>query len=410
MPEDSYTLVSILGIGDYQECRYSLDGAVSRPGRFAPLLEIDVLSARERRCSALHVLLTAEAAAIHQAAFTSELAAQHSSVSVVFHLIPKGASRGEIDTVFQKVVDIVADSPAAQDILVDITHGFRSLGLVVVSALRFATMALERTLGGILYGAFEAKDENGVAPVFDLTTLVTLDEWAAAARDFSRSYDTSGLAALVTQRRKEIQVQAKDVRDLQVLGSVLRSGLPLEAGMIANGLHHSGLAQRIQALAPPAKSVSLHLTETLRGLSLTAWIAVKADIPLTTPELKRQERLVESSLAQGDLGRALRLAREYAVNRVLVARDQAAHWLKVHVRNEASADLKAMAKLCALSSQAWHATQAIMDDRNALAHCGYDDNKIDPVAVLGRFRTEWELIRSQPDEFFRIPRSKSGKD
>ncbi len=46
-PVDTYTLICILGTGSYQECRYSLEGEVSRPGRYAPLLEIEVLLLRQ---------------------------------------------------------------------------------------------------------------------------------------------------------------------------------------------------------------------------------------------------------------------------------------------------------------------------------------------------------------------------
>lgn len=402
---DTYTLICILGTGSYQECRYSLEGEVSRPGRYAPLLEIEVLSALGSTCDSVHVLLTREAAAAHEAGFASELAARHPGVPHISHPIPLGAKREEIDEVFQTVVNIVMGTPEDTPIVVDVTHGFRSLGLVVVSALRYGAMAFERTLGSILYGAFEARDDDGVAPVFDLTALLTLDEWAAATRDFSRNYDTTGLSNLIRRSRKEIRVQKRDITDLETLGSLLRSGMPLEAGMIANGLRRSGMAERIRSLAPPAEQVSTQLTETLNTLSLTANVTAKGDIPLTASELRRQESLVENAMAQGDLGRALRLAREYLVNRVLHAQDPDAKWLLWNCRDQAYVDLRVVAKDRAASSEAWRSVQAIVEDRNALAHCGHDPDKFDLRKTAVDLAAAWESIRDQPDEFFRVPRS-----
>ena len=276
---------------------------------------------------------------------------------------------------------------------------------MVVSALRYGAMAFERTLGNILYGAFEARDDYGVAPVFDLTALLTLDEWAAATRDFSRNYDTTGLSNLIRRSRKEIRVQKRDITDLETLGSLLRSGMPLEAGMIANALRRSGMAERIRSLAPPAEQVSTQLMETLNTLSLTANVTAKGDIPLTASELRRQESLVENAMAQGDLGRALRLAREYLVNRVLHAQDPDAKWLLWSRRDQAYVDLRVVAKDRAASSEAWRSVQAIVEDRNALAHCGHDPDKFDLRQTAVDLAAAWESIRDQPDEFFRVPRS-----
>ncbi len=147
------------------------------------------------------------------------------------------------------------------------------------------------------------------------------------------------------------------------------------------------------------------MTETLNTLSLTANVTAKGDIPLTASELRRQESLVENAMAQGDLGRALRLAREYLVNRVLHAQDPDAKWLLWSRRDQAYVDLRVVAKDRAASSEAWRSVQAIVEDRNALAHCGHDPDKFDLRQTAVDLAAAWESIRDQPDEFFRVPRS-----
>ncbi len=110
-------------------------------------------------------------------------------------------------------------------------------------------------------------------------------------------------------------------------------------------------------------------------------------------------------MAQGDLGRALRLAREYLVNRVLHAQDPDAKWLLWSRRDQAYVDLRVVAKDRAASSEAWRSVQAIVEDRNALAHCGHDPDKFDLRQTAVDLAAAWESIRDQPDEFFRVPRS-----
>lgn len=399
----THALICLLGTGTYAECRYAWEGTIAGPGRFAPLLEIELLSAQGMSCAEVHALFTDESARMHEEAFRAELVARYPEVSLASQLIPRGGSRREIEQVYQIVVDLVRGLPSEHAVVVDVTHGFRSLGLIVVSALRFAVMAPPRHIEAILYGAFEARDEGGVAPVFDLSTLLTLDGWAAAARDFARSYDTAGLAELIEQRRKEIKAKRSDVTNLEALGSALRSGLPLEAGIKASRLLHSGLTQRITSLAPPAKMVATQLEDVLRQLALTSGTNRKGDILLTPAELRRQEALIDNALAQRDLGRALRLAREYLINRVLHTRDCEQNWLKVYNRNRAANDLKSFARLASTSNQTWDAVRTIMEDRNALAHCGFDGDVVDLARAEEEFAERWRMIHNQPNEFFDIP-------
>lgn len=95
--------------------------------------------------------------------------------------IPTGRNEQEIWQMFDT---LVAKLDPGDEIILDITHAFRSLPVLSLLATIFMRSAGQIQIRHILYGAFEGRDESGVTPVFDLSPFIGLLDWSQAAAQF----------------------------------------------------------------------------------------------------------------------------------------------------------------------------------------------------------------------------------
>jgi len=108
--------------------------------------------------------------------------------------IPTGSCESEIWDIFQKIIDIIKED---DEILIDITHGFRLMPVILFSAISYLESIKNVKILGIYYGAFETLGtpneienipiENRNAPIFDLTLTSTIQKWAKAAEIFEET-------------------------------------------------------------------------------------------------------------------------------------------------------------------------------------------------------------------------------
>lgn len=95
--------------------------------------------------------------------------------------IDEGKSETELWNVFQSIYDAVNEN---DEVIFDVTHGFRSIPMLALTVLNYAKSLKHINIAGIYYGAYEAKDENNVAPIFDLTVYNNILEWTNAVNTF----------------------------------------------------------------------------------------------------------------------------------------------------------------------------------------------------------------------------------
>ncbi|MFA0746189.1 TIGR02221 family CRISPR-associated protein, partial [Fervidibacter sp.] len=100
---------------------------------------------------------------------------------VEFVEIPEGRSEQELWEIFDRVASVVSEGDT---ILLDITHAFRSIPMVVFAVAAYLRRTKSVTIEHIVYGAFEARDGNNRAPIFDLTPLLDLLDWISGADFF----------------------------------------------------------------------------------------------------------------------------------------------------------------------------------------------------------------------------------
>lgn len=101
--------------------------------------------------------------------------------SVEIIRIPDGRNEEELWEVFERIYTKV---PEKSNLIIDVTHSFRSLPIVSLSIIQYLKTLKNVSVDRIVYGAYEAKDEYNIAPVFDLTPFIDIIDWSYSIYDF----------------------------------------------------------------------------------------------------------------------------------------------------------------------------------------------------------------------------------
>ncbi len=109
--------------------------------------------------------------------------------------IPTGRDDSEMWGIFDKVIEHIEEG---EEVTFDITHGLRSIPFLAFLFAAYLKSAKAVTLRAILYGALELqKENNGVAPVLDLSRFASMLDWINASDQFVETGNANRLAALL---------------------------------------------------------------------------------------------------------------------------------------------------------------------------------------------------------------------
>jgi len=122
-------------------------------------------------------------------------------------LIPIGNSEKEIWDIFSIIYNNIKQN---DEIILDVTHAFRSIPLLSIVLLNYARFLKNIEVKGIYYGAFEVlgsrdevknmKIEKRDAPIFDLTSFDKLHQWSIAADNFVNYGSSKKLCNLIYEK------------------------------------------------------------------------------------------------------------------------------------------------------------------------------------------------------------------
>jgi CRISPR-associated DxTHG motif protein len=308
--------ISFLGTGDYKEVRYKFDGLSSctrlfpsaLPVFFPDLEEVFVLvtrGSRERWWPHLEKIWP-------RAEESPRLAPVE---------IPEGGCEGELWEIFEKIVKSI---PEGSSVVFDITHSFRSLPLICLLAVAYLKSARKVHMERLIYGAYEARDQqNGVAPVFDLTPMATLLDWLFVYQRFSHSLDARGLAQLLRQIQGQAhQAQTADApRRLQGFGEIMEKFTAMlnlgRIGEILKAVPKIRGATRDTQTLHEAKNWAKPLEQIL---PLIDHVAEKIG-PTGDDDLKAHLNLAHVYFEKGFYMQAISLIREWLVSRFCLEYD-----------------------------------------------------------------------------------------
>lgn len=313
-------LITFVGAGKYEETTYLWRDPQGREhahtSPYAPVASAQALGVEQ-----IAILVTEEARAKHGAALAQAL---QGVAAVEWAPIPSGANEDEMWAIYAALGGCVA---ADEEIALDVTHGFRSLPLVVLLATAFLRVARGVQVRHILYGAYDARDQSvqpSRTPVFDLAPMFALLDWANAADRFAGQGDARDLAALLRREIPPYQAQQADgqARKRAIrLGELAKSLDEVSANLLLSRPHRAmeaaaKLRPRLEAAGNllPATQPFDELRDKISAAF--SWLALPQP---TKPQnlwanLALQRRLIRWYVERGHYLQACTLEREWLVS------------------------------------------------------------------------------------------------
>jgi CRISPR-associated DxTHG motif protein len=249
--------------------------------------------------------------------------------------IPEGRSEQELWQIFDRVASTVDEGDT---ILLDITHAFRSIPLIVFAVAAYLRRTKGVTIAHIVYGAYEARDENNRAPIFDLTPLLELLDWTGGAEALLKRGDAELIAEKMVTAHQTLRRMGTDTPEkLKPLGQKLRE--------LSQTLHLSRPREVMRIaydLLPLLEEARTEFDRWAKPFALLAGqirnelepLAFDQSDTLSRENLEKQLGLVEHYLKKGLVVQAVTLAREWVVSYVLLCRGSG-DWLSRSDREEA---------------------------------------------------------------------------
>ncbi|MFZ5809614.1 MAG: TIGR02221 family CRISPR-associated protein [Chloroflexota bacterium] len=407
-------LLTFLGTGLYEETEYCWN---DQPviSRFAPVASCKFISANQAV-----VFATSEAELAHGSSLRELLA-----IPVQFVPVPKGETETELWEIFSKVAKNVEPG---EEVAFDVTHGLRSFPLIGILTAAFLRVGMDVSLKAVFYGAFDVRDRS-VTPhrtrMFDLTPMLSLLEWAAAADRFNRTGDARYFASLLKQQQKKLALQdqrqperldqighigrlASILTDISQSLSLIRPHLAMQ--LIETLPKKTESALPILAEAEAAQPFQLLLDSTLNTYQPLAMSDPSAD---PRQDLLTQRVLINWYAEREHWAQAVSLAREWLVSWVMihlglkdlitlsdrqriehVVNSEAEEYLKT-IKQDAAFQpvfLKSIPDIEKVLSL-W---KSLTETRNDIDHAGMRENPQKPDDLIKQIKTHIELLKSLP--------------
>ena len=246
---------------------------------------------------------------------------------------------------WQEVGVVQRGLEGASDLVVDVTHGFRSLPLVYwAAAYHWRSLEDRLTIRRVLYAHLEGRGLSDV-PWVDLTPVMALPEWTYAVQAWELHGRLGPLHDLVQGSKQpgDPPHRGRFSTELKALAHAWDVGLSLDAGLRArSALEELEALSNLRASDPLASPrLRQQLVKTLRPLVARPDVRIKnkQDVVLDRDELIREISVAEAYLQRDGYVTAVGLAREWIVNYVLWCTGQAPQWLDVKVREQATGQI-----------------------------------------------------------------------
>ncbi|MFQ3620262.1 MAG: TIGR02221 family CRISPR-associated protein [Spirochaetales bacterium] len=230
----THHLLSFLGTGNYEPCKYQFKGKSSSVVTYIQLAFLELLEELHSDKAKVSIFLTKKAREKHWESLPNYsyshyglaqyIQKQYPTLCIEAVDIPEGGSPEELWQIFSTIFECIQES---ETLYADITHSFRSLPMFGLVLLNYARMLKNIRVGGIYYGAFEAlgspaqinavPPEQRIAPVFDLTSVYSLMEWNTAVNLFLQAGRAEELAQIVRTQLKPI-LSDPGKRNLEAIG------------------------------------------------------------------------------------------------------------------------------------------------------------------------------------------------
>ena len=126
-------------------------------------------------------------------------------------LVHYGLNDAEIKENLEIVLSIIKDLKPRDEIVVDITHSFRSLPLIIMNLLFYLRTANnpQVTISHIYYGMLEVSRDLGYAPIIDLKQVLDVTDWTIGAYTFREFGISRQICELINESNNDLKGHLK---------------------------------------------------------------------------------------------------------------------------------------------------------------------------------------------------------
>jgi len=374
-------IISCIGIGNYQTTTYTW----SRPGepvscttRLFPEALVEIFQPEK-----LLVFVTAKARADQNYRDLQKcLGDRFQGVE-----IPDGSSEQEIWQIFDQYVQAV---DLGDDVILDVTHGFRSLPMLIFAVASYLRRVKQVRICHILYGAYEARNDDNISPIFDLTPMADLMDWLSGAETLTLRSDAELFARKLKEAHRYPWLRHGDREDspralgiiadkLNAFSRSIHLARPLDvmrtAGEILPLLERA--TTEADAWAKPFREVLAQVRDELKPLARSNPEQLDRD------NLSCQLEIISHCQRKNLVMQAITMAREWIVSMVLL-KHNTGDWLERSCRYPAEHALGAAMQLAqgkeaevfawfeqlSGKAQLCNTWDWLSELRNEVAHCG----------------------------------------
>ncbi len=219
--------------------------------------------------------------------------------------IPERNSPEDIWNIFEKVTEVLDKD---DEVIFDITHSFRSVPIVALIAASYLRVVRNVNIKGLLYGAFEAKnEETKETPTFDLLPIVSLLNWTTATDQFIKTGNGEALASLLHSSHGEAENLARSIHGISQGLDLLR---PIDVMRESANLpdYVKKTTPVISEFIPPFKMLLNRVEEDYSCFGL---LEPEDFSNNAKTALLKQLKMIEWYVSKGKIIQALSLAREW---------------------------------------------------------------------------------------------------
>ncbi|WP_416175484.1 TIGR02221 family CRISPR-associated protein [Clostridium sp.] len=108
--------------------------------------------------------------------------------------IPDGENEDEIYQIFEKINESLNEN---DEVIFDITHAFRSIPMLALTALNYSKVLKNIKISGIYYGTYDFQNPDKVMQVINLTVYSEILSWSQAVNSFLNYGNSKQIKELV---------------------------------------------------------------------------------------------------------------------------------------------------------------------------------------------------------------------
>ena len=222
--------------------------------------------------------------------------------------IPDASDQEGMWGIFQAVI---AQVDEGETVVFDITHGFRTLPFLAFLFAAYLKTAKKVKIEAIYYGALEmSKQNNGKAPVIDLSQFVDMLDWISATDQFTQTGNAQQLAALLNPQKKQKGSLADASRTLLTISQAAMLCQPFTL------MHEVNKLEPVLLEAEPELKINARPFGILREQIVSAFAQFTDDGKDVARQLQTEYQLLEWYYQKGQLIQAVTLAREWLIDAV----------------------------------------------------------------------------------------------